>query len=90
MASIELTDVSETHLTARTKDLSLFGCFVQTATPFPEGTKVILRISHGGSNFFAQGRVAHSRPNVGMEITFIAIEPNSMPVLDKWLAGLRT
>ena len=90
MASIELTDVqSEKHLAAHTKDLTLFGCFVETVTPFPEGTKVSLRISHGGTNFSAQAKVAYSRPNSGMGIAFIAIEPSSISVLDAWLASLR-
>jgi hypothetical protein len=90
VASIELTDVqSEMHLTAHTKDLSLFGCYVSTVTPFPESRKVILRILHFGSNFFAHGKVVHSRPNAGMGITFTAIEPSSAAVLDKWLASLR-
>ncbi len=50
-ASIELIEVkSEKRLAARTKDLSLFGCYVEAVTPFPEGTKVRLRISHGGTS----------------------------------------
>jgi hypothetical protein len=29
----------------------VFGCFAETLTPFLAGTKVALRISHGGSVF---------------------------------------
>lgn len=90
VASIELTEVeSEKHLAAHTRNLNLIGCFVETLTPFPQGTKVRLRISRGGSNFVAQGKVAHSRPNSGMGITFTTIEPKSQEVLDMWLANLR-
>ncbi len=89
-ASIELADVrSERLVNARTTNLSLFGCYVCTAEPFPEGTKVSLRISHGGVSFAAFGRVAYSKPNSGMGIAFTEIEPPSQAILEKWLASLR-
>jgi len=90
VASIEVTDVqTEKHFVARTKDLSVFGCFVETATPFPENTKVSLRISRGGVNFVAQGKVAYSRPNSGMGIAFTSVEPSSVSVLDAWFSERR-
>jgi len=90
VASIELTEVlSEKHIEAHTRNLNLIGCFVETMTPFLEGAKVRLRISHGGMNFVALGRVAYSRPNSGMGIAFTTIEPKSQGVLDIWLADLR-
>lgn len=81
---------SERLLSARTSNLSLFGCYVYTSSPFPEGTKVSLRISHGGASFAAFVKVVHSRPISGMGIAFTQIEPTSQATLEKWLAGLRT
>jgi hypothetical protein len=90
MARIELTDMqSEEHISGHTKDLSLFGCFVETVTPFPEGRQVRLKISRGETHLVAQGKVTYSRPNSGMGIAFITVEPSSLPVLDVWLANLR-
>ncbi len=90
VALIDLTDIqSEKRLAALTSDLSLLGCYVKTLTPFPEGTKVRLRIWHSAVNFVALGKVAYSRPNSGMGIAFITIEPSSLTVLDVWLADLR-
>ena len=90
MAGIDLTDLeSEKHLAAHIKDLNLLGCFVETVTPFPEGTKVRLNISHAGMNFSAIGKVAYLRRNSGMGIAFITIEPRSQEILDLWLAKLR-
>jgi hypothetical protein len=90
LAPIQLTDMhSEKQLAAHTKDLNLFGCFVETMSPFPQGTKVRLRISRAGAHVTALGRVANSRPNAGMGIAFITIEPSSFPVLDGWLASLK-
>jgi hypothetical protein len=90
VAGIDLTDLqSEKHLVAHTKDLTLFGCFVETASPFAESTKVRLKISHAGVTFMAIGKVAYSRPSSGMGIAFVTIEPSSLPILDAWLADLR-
>ena len=90
VTSIELTDVrSETYITERTSDLSLFGCHVDTQNPFPQGTKVKIRIAHRSANFEALGRVAHVRPNAGMGIVFTSIDPNDQLVLEKWIAELR-
>ena len=90
MARIELSDIqSEKQISGHTKDLSLFGCFEETVTPFPEGTKVRLKMSRGETQLVAQGRVTYSRPNSGMGIAFVTIEQSSLPVLHAWLAGLR-
>ncbi|OLD80721.1 MAG: hypothetical protein AUF67_11020 [Acidobacteria bacterium 13_1_20CM_58_21] len=80
---------SERLLTARTINLSLFGCYVYTSSPFPEDTKVSLRISHGGASFAAFGKVVHFKPNSGMGIAFAEIEPPRQAILEKWLASLR-
>ena len=90
VAVIDLTDIqSEKHLAALTNDLSLFGCSVETVNPFSTGTKVRLRIWHTGVNFYAGGKVAYSQPKTGMGITFTAVEPRNLPILDTWLAHSR-
>lgn len=90
MASIEVTDIqSEKRLGGHTTNISLFGCFVSSANPFPEGTKVRLRISHGGTSFAALGKVVFSRQNSGMGISFTTIESTSQATLETWLATLR-
>ena len=81
---------SERLLTARTINLSLFGCYVYTSSPFPEGTRVSLRITHGGTSLAAFGKVVYSKPNSGMGIAFAGIEPPSQAILENWLASLRT
>ena len=89
VAPVQLTDVqSEKQIAAHTKNLNLFGCFVETISPFPQGTKVRLRISRTGAHVIALGKVADSQPNAGMGIAFITIEPSSLPALDGWLASL--
>jgi hypothetical protein len=83
----EVTDVnSKKQLLASTTDLSMFGCFVKTANPFPQGTSVALKITHRGVIFAVCGKVAHAQQKRGMGISFGAIEPDHQTVLDSWLA----
>jgi hypothetical protein len=87
VAAVQATDLeSGVQLTGDTGDLSLFGCFMNTPTPFSHGTKLSLRIAHGGTGLAALGRVAYARSNQGMGIVFSSIEPDDQTVLDEWLA----
>ena len=89
-ASIEMTDVeSEAQLLEQTCDLSLFGCGVTTQNPLPAGTRILIRIQHGGANFAAMGKVAHTGHGTRMGVVFKKIEPHQQLVLEKWVAELR-
>jgi len=85
-----MTDVeSETQVIEQTSDLSLFGCGVTTENPLPPGTRIRIRIIHGGANFAVLGRVAHSGHRTRMGVVFGKIETNQQLVLEKWVAELR-
>ena len=89
VARVEVVDLdSERQLIARTGNLSLFGCFVETEVPFPGGTRIRLRINYRGATFVALGQVADARP-VGMGVRFGTIEPAHQQTLENWLAQLR-
>ena len=77
------------QLMAHTKNLSAFGCFIDTAAPFPRGTRIRLRINHRGSTFATLGKVADSQSN-GMGVQFGKIEPVHQQILDSWLTQLRS
>jgi PilZ domain len=79
---------NETQIAAHTEDLSLFGCFVETTTPFVNETKVRVRISHDGMIFAAEGTVVYARERAGMGISFTSIEPSGVSILEDWLAEL--
>jgi len=76
VVDVEVTDqVSGIKIKDRTKDLSLYGCGVSTATPFPVGTKVMLKMACGGEKpVIAFGKVVYGRPDIGMGIVFTMLE----------------
>lgn len=88
-ATVELLETrSEVRIQARTGDLSLHGCYVDTMNPFPNGSRVRVTITHENTNFVALGVVAHSQPNVGMGISFTEVAPDHNKILLKWLSGV--
>ena len=70
-----------------TRDLSAGGCFVKTAAPLPNGSRILVRITHAGADFAAMGRVTDNVSAEGMGVEFIEMEANNRVVLEKWLAG---
>lgn len=89
VVDIEVTDLlSETQIRGRTKDLSLFGCSVDTLKPFANGTRVRIKLSHGGADVAALGRVAYARPDMDMGIVFTSVEPEDERILEGWIGEL--
>ena len=86
VAAAEVT-VSESNvsLKARTSDLSSNGCYLDTVNPLPQGAVVTVHIKHGDRTFVAQGVVAHVQLNMGMGVTFIALESGCSALLESWL-----
>jgi PilZ domain-containing protein len=83
--AVEVTELeSEKEIATVARNLSPFGCFAVTATPFVTGTKVRLRITHRGATFAALGRVAYASAE-GMGIAFGKIEARDRAILDVWL-----
>lgn len=90
VAEVQVTPIDPGHqISAQTQDLTRFGCFVETATPLADGTKINLHISHNGETVVAQGIVAYSRKGTGMGVGFTFMEPSSASILDTWLSDLR-
>ena len=90
VATAELTDLqSETSIHARTNDLSLYGCRVETHKPLPAGAKVRIRIAHRSASFLAVGRVSYANTEGRMGIVFTRIDPKAQLILEKWIEDRR-
>jgi len=78
---------SEMLLRARTADLGLDGCFIDTLNPFPTGTLVKLRIEKSGTSFEGWAKVVYSLASMGMGLVFKPAGPEQLWVLHEWLDG---
>ena len=84
--SAEIIDEEEnTRSSSQVCDLSLHGCFVQLANPFPEGTPVTIEIYKDEDFMETPATVAFLQPKRGMGLTFNGMEPQFASVLKKWL-----
>jgi hypothetical protein len=84
---VELIDLqSGIKIKEHTKDLSLYGCGVNTAKPFSAGTKVILKLVYRERQIVAFGKVIYRRQDTGMGIAFTRIEPEDPKLLQDWFA----
>jgi hypothetical protein len=91
VASAEITEPrSATRLSARTSELGLGGCYIETLNPFPEGTLVEVRILRDQGVFEAKAKVVYSHNNFGMGLAFNEMVPNQQSLLEDWLAELVT
>ncbi len=88
-ATVEIVDLTtHVYIGARTSDLSLVGCYVDTLNPLPPGTAVKMRIAHDDTIFSTFGTVVYTKSNMGMGIKFLKVEHNQLEVLRGWLNKL--
>lgn len=87
VASAEVTDVSTaTTLSARTSELGIGGCYIETLNPFPEGELVDLRILKDQGVFETKAKVVYSHANCGMGLAFRDTIAKQRSMLEDWLA----
>ena len=83
-----VSPLSEGCLKARTSDVSLVGCFMNTTFSLPPGTEIQLQLKYGGTTFMAGGVVARSEPSMGFGVSFGNVKAAQRILLQKWLGGL--
>jgi hypothetical protein len=88
IAVIEVTEVATgTRLSARTSDLSLTGCYVDTLNPTPVNAIVQVHLTHAGEELELPARVVYVSPRLGMGVRFDDdLPPAKLAVLDRWIA----
>jgi len=89
VAAAEVTERdSQTLLSARTSEIGLGGCYVDTLSPFPDGTLVDIRIIRDGGAFECEAKVVYVHANFGMGIAFTNIALDRRRLLENWIADL--
>ena len=67
------------------KELSLYGCYLDTASPLAPRSRVLVKIFMPGEYFEANATVAYATPALGMGLVFRDVKPHFRTVLRKWL-----
>jgi hypothetical protein len=85
-APAEITvEASLAKLLCRVKELSLYGCYLDSSVGLGVQTRAILKIYGPHDYFEATASVIYSHPMEGMGIAFREIRPAFAQVLQKWL-----
>lgn len=69
-------------------DVSMFGCYVETASPLRVGTVLGLKLEVNGFRVEATGEVCAAYPNLGMGISFIKISEKDRERLRELVASI--
>lgn len=86
VAAAEVIDQSSrTSISGQVSDLSLFGCYIDSVNPPPEGSQVVVKIHSDGKFFEAPGTIAYAHPNLGMGVKFHDVPHQFLIVLKEWL-----
>jgi CheY-like chemotaxis protein len=70
-------------------DLSLGGCYLEMASPFPSGTRVILTMRAAKLESRAGGLVRVMHPEIGMGVAFTRTTQQQRQELEKFIHALR-
>jgi hypothetical protein len=85
-ADAEITQaISDKHIFARVREISLNGCYLTMRDPFPAGTAVFVKIFSETDYFESSATVVYSQPELGMAIAFREVSHHFTPTLHKWL-----
>jgi hypothetical protein len=79
---------SNTQISGRCSDVSLGGCYVDTLSPFPEGTIIRVRLTRENMSFEANAKVVFSQIGMGMGVAFTSAEKDQFRIFQKWINQL--
>ena len=89
VATAEVTELnSGALLSARTSELGLGGCYVDSLNPFPTGTLVGLRVHRDQGLFETKAKVVYCDAGFGMGLAFTEMTPNQRTQLEAWIAEI--
>jgi len=72
-------------ISARVTQIGLYGCYLETPSPFPPQTPVIVKIFVPGAFFESKATVAHVTEAAGMGLSFRDMKPSYRIILRAWL-----
>jgi len=70
---------------ADVKELSLYGCSLDCASPLLPRTRVLVKIFAATEYFEANATVIYANPSIGVGLVFRELKPHFLAVLRQWL-----
>jgi hypothetical protein len=87
VASVELVDTqTSARSRARTSDLSMSGCYIDTLNPFTVGATLYLRIHKADATLKTLACVRTHHRGSGMGLAFTDHGPEESAIIENWLS----
>jgi hypothetical protein len=89
VASVEAEELtSGVNLSARTSDVSVHGCYLDTINPFSPGTRMRVHLTKGNETVHSLAVVTYAHTGLGMGVAFTEISEDSREIIERWIAEL--
>jgi hypothetical protein len=89
VASVQAEELtSGMCLSARTSDVSVHGCYLDTINPFSPGTRIRLHLTKGNETVHSLAVVTYAHHGLGMGIAFTEISQDAREIIERWIADL--
>jgi hypothetical protein len=91
VASAEADDITHgLSVSARTSDISVHGCYLDTMNPFSPGTRIRVHLTKENETFHSLAVVIYSHEGMGMGVAFTEISEQGREILQSWTADLES
>lgn len=89
VAEVEIFDAQSSQtIPGQTLDVSMSGCFVETALVLPLRSVIEIKLTYNEESLLLFGEVVRSEPEKGMGIRFRTLDANQTSLLKAWFFSL--
>jgi hypothetical protein len=90
VADTEIVELkSGVKISARTSEISLGGCYIETLNPLLAGTAIRLLLRTAKGTFESEARIVYAHPGIGMGVAFLNTRDEQRKILEGWIEPVR-
>jgi len=89
VASVEAEEITNgISLSARTSDVSVHGCYLDTINSFSPGTRIRIHLTKANETVHSLAVVSYAHQGLGMGVAFTEISQDAREIIERWIADL--
>jgi hypothetical protein len=89
VASVEAEEIkSGMRISARTSDVSVYGCYLDTINTFSPGTPIRVHLTKANETVHSLAVVTYAHQGLGMGVAFTEINQDAREIIQRWIADL--
>jgi hypothetical protein len=89
VASVEAEEIkSGMRISARTSDVSVYGCYLDTINTFSPGTPIRVHLTKANETVHSLAVVTYAHQGLGMGVAFTEISQDAREIIQRWITDL--